>query len=378
MRTAVASLSPLLQIIGVEIPISSLQIALLGMLAPLSFALSGRLGPLLAGRFGVLEACLLLIGMIAGGHLMRALAPDFSLLAIGTALALLGMGVGNVLMPVLVKRFFPDRIALVSTLYITVVSVSATVPPFIAVPVAEVGGWRVSLGLWLALTLFALIPLIPLLRKERVVTAVQPEAAPTAVEIWRSPTALALALNFAVSSIAGYVCFAWLPVILIQHASVGSSEAGALLGLFSLMGLPAALAMPRLADRFKRHDLLVYASLFFFLTGYLGLALAPGISPALWVALIGLGPILFPLGLTLFALRTRSQASLLAISGFAQGFGYLAAAIVTVLVGVAYELTKDWRVPLIALAVGAVPILWSAIVLGKNRIIDEELAAARD
>lgn len=376
LRTAVASLSPLLELVGQELPISVLQVAILGMLAPLGFAASGRIGPLLARGIGILRASALLLVLIAIGHLIRALAFDFNFLVLGTALSLLGMGIGNVIMPVLVKRFFPDRIALVTTAYITVVSISATLPPFIAVPVAEASGWRLSLGLWLGLALVAIIPLLPLLKRERANGVELSEPTVGRVRIWRSPTALALAVNFAISSIAGYVCFAWLPIILRQHALVGYAEAGALLGLFSLMGLPAALAMPRLAERFKRHDLLVYLSLVFFLTGYLGLALAPTVATALWVALIGLGPLLFPLGLTLFALRTRSQQALLALSGFAQGTGYLAAAIATILMGVGFELSGDWRVPLIALAIGALPTLWTARVLGRGRLVDDELAEA--
>jgi len=42
-----------------------------------------------------------------------------------------GMAVGNVLLPPLVKRYFPDRVSLVTAVYATVMSVSTLLPPLL-------------------------------------------------------------------------------------------------------------------------------------------------------------------------------------------------------------------------------------------------------
>ena len=54
------------------------------------------------------------------GHLGRALAPSAGVLLAATVVTLLGVGVANVLLPPIVKRYFPDRIGTVSANDITV------------------------------------------------------------------------------------------------------------------------------------------------------------------------------------------------------------------------------------------------------------------
>ena len=46
---------------------------------------------------------------------------------------------GNVLLPPAVKKYFPDRIGLMTALYMTLMSVSATVPALIGSPIRTGG-----------------------------------------------------------------------------------------------------------------------------------------------------------------------------------------------------------------------------------------------
>src|SRR5690606_41677863 len=92
------------------------------------------------------------------GHLFRAVAPEQVTLVLGTVLALLGVGIGNVLLPPIVRKYFPDRVGLVTSLYATLMSVSTAVPALVAVPVADTAGWRVSLAMGLLVSLGAAVP----------------------------------------------------------------------------------------------------------------------------------------------------------------------------------------------------------------------------
>ena len=65
-----------------------------------------------------------------------------------TAVIFAAVGVGNVLLPPLVKKYFPDRIGLMTTIYSTTMAVASFGPPLVAVPIADAAGWRLSLGLW--------------------------------------------------------------------------------------------------------------------------------------------------------------------------------------------------------------------------------------
>jgi len=378
VRTAVSSLSPIVPFIRDEFELSTLAVSFLGMLPPLGFALSGLIAPMITRRLGLEVALLTLLATIVVGSLVRALSGDWSLLSVGTMVALVGMGMGNVLLPVVVRKYFPDRIGSMTALYLVIVSIGAFTPPLIAVPVAEAAGWRVSLGQWALVALIAAIPWLFALRANKVEEPVVTESLTIAlnlrhVKIWKSPTAMAMVVIWAVSALNGYAVFAWLPQILMDESGSTPAEAGILLALYAAMGIPAALSMPVLAVRYPNQAPLIYLSGSLFFAGYGGLIFLPGWWSWVWVLLAGLGPILFPLNLALFNLRTKSQETLLRISGFAQGFGYLAAALGPLVIGVLHELTGSWTSSLWFLFLTAIPAMLAGTVIAKQKSIDEEL-----
>ncbi|HZK59213.1 MAG TPA: MFS transporter, partial [Cryobacterium sp.] len=218
LRTAVAALSPIVSQVAVDIPLSALGIGVLGMLPPVCFAISGILTPAFTRRIGLENVLVVSLVAILAGHLARGLSSSLASLLIGSAVTLAGLGVGNVLLPPLVKKYFPDRVGLVTSLYVTVVSLSTFVPPLVAVPVADAAGWRTSLGMWSMLALAALVPWAAMLIRHRTATVPNPvieEAEPAVLgRIWRSPIAWAIAVAFSVSSISAYAMFAWLPQLL--------------------------------------------------------------------------------------------------------------------------------------------------------------------
>ena len=167
LRTAVAALSPIVDHITGEVPFDNLALAIVGSAPPIAFAVAGLLTPLLARRVGLERALLIAVGRMIVGHLGRALAPSSTLLVVATVVTLLGVGVGNVLLPPVVKRYFPDRVGLVTAIYATILSVSTAVPALVAVPIADAAGWRVSLGVWFVVAATAAIPWIPLALRAR-------------------------------------------------------------------------------------------------------------------------------------------------------------------------------------------------------------------
>lgn len=382
LRSAVSSLSPVIDFVRESYELSTLTVSVLGMLAPLCFALGGLIAPSLTRRIGLEAALIALLVTITLGHLVRALSLDSSFLSLGTLIALLGTGVGNVLLPVVVRKYFADRVATMTAVYLTVMSVSAFLPPLIAVPVAEFADWRYSLGQWALVALIAVVPWIFDLGRNRIEEPLVTQSLelPTnrkEIRIWKSPTAIAMVVIWAVSAMTGYSMFAWLPQILIDESGSTAFEAGILLSLFAAMGLPAALVMPLLASRYKNQAPLVYLSGVFFFVGYGGLIFAPGELSWIWVLFVGLGPILFPLNLALFNIRTKSQTTLLRLSGFAQGWGYLIAALGPLMIGLLHELTGSWQASIWFLFGSAIPALIAGTVIARGNSIDEELSRYR-
>jgi CP family cyanate transporter-like MFS transporter len=126
--------------------------------------------------------------------------------------------------------------------------------------------------------------------------------------------------------------------------------------------------------RLRHPGWIIQAGVGFFVVGYAGLLLAPAVAPWLWVALIGLGPILFPVCLVLINLRTQSQLASAALSGFVQGVGYTLGALGPLLVGVLHDVSGGWTVPILfLLGVGLVGI-FSGVSLSRPRFVEQDLA----
>ena len=380
LRTAVTVLSPIVAEISGDVPLGMVGLSLIGMLPPIAFAVSAVFGAALARRLGLERFLILAILAMVAGHLARALAGEYSMLFAGSVLVLLGMGVGNVLLPPLVKRYFPDRVGLVTALYVTVLTIGASTPAAVSAPVAVTAGWRVSLGMWAIVAFISLLPWLGLLlarRRERSAAGdaeldlTQPKA--LAGRIWHSPTAWVVAIVFAVTSLNAYSMFAWLPEILIQTAGESPVAAGAMLGFYSALGIPFALAAPALAARMKNIGVLIEIGAALLLLGNVGLLLAPAGAPWLWVSLIGCGQVIFPICLVLINVRSRTQLGSVALSGFAQAVSYTLAAAGPLLIGLMHEWSGGWAGAYILLIGSAVVAAIGGYLLRKPRFVEDDL-----
>ena len=380
MRTAVGALSPVVDHIGADIPLDRVVLALIGAAPPLIFGVSGLLAPLASRALGLEGALLAATLLAAVGHLLRAVAPDSVVLLLGTVVALLGAGCGNVLLPPIVKRYFPDRIGTMTAVYVTVMSVGATIPPAIAVPVADSVGWRISLGTWAIVAVIAALPWIyQAFRHGRHVENLDTQArgleaahAGIGRRVFRSPIAWAMGLLFAGPTMTVYAMFAWLPAMTTEISGVDAGQAGLLLSAFALCGLPAALLVPPLAQRLPTITPLLIVALALFVAGYAGFLLAPSAAPLLWTVFLGSGPLLFPLTLTLINLRTRTQVGAVALSGFVQGLGYVLGALGPLVVGLLHQATGSWTPPLLFLLGTMVLLIPAFVVLRRPRFLEDE------
>lgn len=385
LRTAVAAISPITRQIAVDIPLSSVALGVLGALPPVAFAASGLLAPLVARRLGLELSIGLAAAAMVLGNLVRGFAGSYSALLVGSIITLAGMGFGNILLPPAVKRYFPDRIGLVTTAYVTLLSFSTSVPAILAGPIADGSGWRVSLGVWSILAATALVPWVMLVVRSRRTIEVAAAAGDGEAEVETAETALfgrmlrsriawAIGLSFAVSSLNAYAAFAWYPELLTDIAGVDGTTAGALVAVYAIMGLPAGLVVPLLAVRMRNVGLLVEVGVVLFVAGYLGLLFAPTLSPLLWVVLTGLGPLIFPVCLVLINLRTRTHHTAIALSGLVQTIGYTVGALGPLVVGVLHDTTEGWTAPLLFLLGTTVVAAVSGAMLARPGFVEDDLA----
>lgn len=376
LRSAVASLSPLFDHIAVEFDVPAAVIGLIGTAPPVCYAIFGLLTPALERRFGLERLAVAAMVVVAAGLLVRGLAPNSGVLLAGTALIFAAVGTGNILLPPLVKRYFPDRIGLLTTVFSTTMAVATFVPPLIAVPVADATSWHFSLGLWAVFALAAMVPWIGLAARQRAAEKkdddLEQPAPGVLGRMWRLPLAWALMVGFAVSSTLAYTSFAWLPTILVDIAGVTPAVAGVLLSLFAFMGLPASLLVPLLVTRWNATRVLFGVAVATGLAGIAGLLLAPAAAPWLWIALLGLAPLLFPMILVLLSLRSRTHEGSVALSGFVQSVGYAIAALFPFGIGLIHEATGSWTIPLIVLGVVIVAAIPAGVVAARPHTVEDD------
>ncbi len=371
LRSAVTSFSPVVFFIREDLGLSALSESVIAATPPVMFAIGALLGTRPARKLG-LEMTSLIVGLlILAGHLLRGFAFSGEWLIVGSLVALAGMGIGNLILPSIIRRYFPNQIGLLTTVYITVISFGTFIPPLIAVPVAEAFGWRFSLAQWAILAALILIPAAALLgENKKVDLSVKPAKLP----LLKSPTAVAVMTIFLVSSITAYLSFGWLPTIAFEHAGVDIATSALVLTIFAFMGLPSGLIAPLLAEKLPGSQWLVVA-----LAGFSGLIGSAGFILApqwvlIFVVFLGLAQLTFPLSLALFNLRSRYPDTVLQVSSFAQFLGYSAASITTLSVGFIRDLTGGWEVVLIIVGVSNLLVISAAFALAKKNFIEDELA----
>lgn len=374
LRAAVTSLTPLLGRISGDLHFGHAVTGILGMLPTLMFGIAGLIGAGLGRRFGLEIATLAAVVITALGTGLRAVSADAWSLIVLSGVALFGMGLGNILIPPLVKRYFGNRIAAVSTIYILFVQLGTTVPAAVAVPLADAAGWRVSLAVWALIPLMAVLPWIGAVQQRRrhVAAGADNLSAPR-LPVWRSPLAWGLVLMFGMTSLMTYSLFTWMPEVL---TAAGSSESlgGLAVAVFSGVGFLATFVAPWLSIRFANPFGFVVLFAVCMLIGLAGLRWAPLHGTLAWALLAGIGVSSFPMSLTLINVRTRTSAGSASLSGFGQGVGYLLACTGPLLFGVLHDVTGDWDVPFLMLVAACLIMIAGAWVICRPRYLEDTLA----
>lgn len=377
MRAAISTLSPIADMIARDIHLTPVSLSALGALPPLAFGVFGILTPRLVRRVGIETATLCGVGAIVLGHIGRGLSPGLIGLFVTSAVVMAGIGVVNVLLPPLVKQYFPRAIPLTLALTSACTSVGTAIPALAVYPISEALGWRAGLIVWGLIATVALPPWIALASKQRRAPRDVSDGAQStprvAIRVTRSRIAWALLAAFVVSMTNLYAMFAWLPEVLGDVAEADPEAAGALLAVYASIGFIVSLALGVVAPRMKRNlAALIHVAVGAFIIAYIGLAFAPTTMTWLWVALAGLGPTHMHVCYMLVGMRTRTQEGAVALSSFMQGVGYGVGAVGPVLFGVLGVATDGWRVPLVVFAAGTLIASVAAVLLSGTRMLEDD------
>ncbi|MET8249822.1 MFS transporter [Micromonospora sp. NPDC005197] len=376
LRAVVTSLGALLDEVRDGLGLSGVTAGLVTTLPTIAFAGLGALTPWLVRRVAPARVLVVAMLALAVGQVLRVATDSALIFVLTSALALSGIAVANILLPMLVKQHFPHRTGLVTGAYTMTLTVGTTVAAASAVPIAHAfGSWRAGLGVWAAMAAVAVLPWVPLALRTRAgarrATLTAAVATPARVRPARTRLGWAMAVYFGAQSLSGYAIMGWLAQ-LFRDAGYHPESAGLLLAGVTALGVPIALLMPTLAGRLGSLRPLVLGLTTASALAYLGLALAPHGAALLWVAFLAIGQGAFPMILTAIGLRARTAEGTVALSGFAQSTGYVIAALGPLLVGILYEATGGWTAPIGFLLVALAVQTTAGMAIARPRYVEDE------
>ena len=347
LRPPVASMGPLLQEIQLSLAVNAELIGLLAASPVLCFGLGAFASPWLVSKVGVNRAMLLVLVILALGSALRMILGYPGLL-LGTIAAGLSIAIANVLLPTIVRIQFPNRVALVTGAYTTLLAISASLAAAAAVPSSLwLGGWNPALAIWIVPTVLAVLLWLPQIKGQEAHVA-QPAhaAAEEKAAVLRSPISWAIVGFFGIQSLGFYALLGWMPSALIS-IGVSPQAAGNYLGFASAIGIPSGLIISSVLGRFKSLAWWAAGTSAMTLLGSIifTLVLRSTDTSLLLLAciLIGLGmSATFPISLSLISTRASTQAQTTQLSAMAQGWGYLFAAAGTFMVGAVANLVANY------------------------------------
>ncbi|MCG2621349.1 MFS transporter [Arthrobacter sp. I2-34] len=392
LRPAVSVVSPLLGVMGPELGFDPVTIGVLAMLPPLVFAAAGLGTPTLIRRLGLESVLVTAVVLAVAGQLARAAVGSVWPFLLLSAVVMAGYGLGNVVLPPLVKKYFPDRLGLVTAGYVTLLAVGTAASPQLAVPLDRVAGWRASIAVWSLMSALVLVPwLMQLLRDRRAKQAeagrtgmpgdgmAAPAAARPVQQLnpWRSPMAWGLAIFLAGNSAQTYVYFAWLPPYLVSQG-MDESTAGSMLAYFAILGLPVSLLVPLIVPRMRNPIVAILVFTACWVGGHLGLYLSPVAGTMWWTTLAGLGQGTFATALLMVNLRSRTTHGASVLSGFSQGIGYAGAGIAPLLFGIVHQAAGGWGASFALLGACVLVMLAGAVMINRRRYIEDTAAPEPD
>ncbi len=334
---------------GLGVEVSSLGI--LTSLPLLMFALFSASASRLAQKIGLehlFTYCLLLLTV---GSVIRIF--NLPLLYLGTLIIGASIAIFNVLLPSMIQANQPQKISLLTTLYVTAMGVSTAIASYLSVPITQASSWK---GLILVLSFLCLVTLLVWLPNHRHNHYLEGQKEKQVKEnILKSKDVWAIIIFGGLQSLLFYTSMTWLPTMAVG-AGISNSDAALLASIFSLISIPFSMTVPslttRLSDGHRRIMLAIIS-----MAGMTGITmlLYPTNNFLYWLVvhlLIGTAcSALFPYLMVCFSLKTSSPEKTAQLSGLAQTGGYILAAFGPALFGYSFELFQSWIPAVLALLV---------------------------
>lgn len=365
LRPALTAVGPVLPRIGLDLQLGEAAQGLLGTLPLLAFAAASPLVHLASRRFGMERAVFVSLLVLAAGSALRPYTGQAGLW-IGTAVVGGAIAVGNVLVPVILKRDYAAHVSRATGIYTAFITSGAAIASILAVPIADAVDWRLSLAVWGGLAVLVAVIWLPrTLSPAPMPPAGAADEAPP-VSVWRQPMAWLVTGFMGLQSTSFYLFVNWLPTIEITTGGVSERSTGVHLFVFQVFGLIGGLSVPLLLKHPTNQRAGLMTASTPILVALLGLLLAPHLA-IVWAIVGGLGQGAgLVAALSLISLRGRGHHETTQLSGMAQAVGYTLAAAGPVVAGYLVQVTGGWSTTLVVFAVLAAMQVTLGFVAGRD------------
>ncbi|WP_240347510.1 MFS transporter [Curtobacterium sp. 24E2] len=389
-RGPIVATAPVIGDVRLDLGLTSTIAGLLTTIPVLCFALATPFASWVIAKADPERAVSLSLVIVLAGTVVRSM-PSSAALLIGTAVIGIGITIGNVVIPVVIRRdTSPERVGLVTGVYTSALNVGSMITSLATAPLAALWGWPIAIAVWAVFAVIAgfawtyavgaraawrrpvrsdddePLPItgpidqvldtgaIRTIRAGRAAAA----AAATAAEPVRPARRLitwGLTLAFGGQAFSYYALTAWIPTLLHDEIGFSKASSGASSSVFQILAVVGALGVPLLAAKWRPAAIIA-------LVGTLWLAMPLGLlfAPQLWLLWSVLGGAAQGGGITvIFIVIVRivsSDADARRMSAFVQGGGYLIGSAGPLVAGALHGATGDWTAPLLVVLVSVLTL----------------------
>jgi len=386
-RGPIVATAPVISDVRADLGLTATIAGLLTTIPVLCFALATPFASWVIAKADPERAVSLSLVIVLAGTVVRSL-PSSAALLIGTAVIGIGITIGNVVIPVVIRRdTSPERVGLVTGVYTSALNVGSMITSLGTAPLAALWGWPVAIAIWAVFALIAAAawtyavgaraawrrplpserdeplpvtgPIDQVLDTGAIRTARAAEAARVAaaepIRPARRLITWGLTLAFGGQAFSYYALTAWIPTLLHDEIGFSKASSGASSSVFQILAVVGALGVPLLATRWRPAAIIA-------LVGTLWLAMPLGLlfAPQLWLLWSVLGGAAQGGGITvIFIVIVRivsSDADARRMSAFVQGGGYLLGSAGPLVAGALHGATGNWTAPLLVVLVAVLTL----------------------
>ena len=339
LRTPITSVGAIIGPLKKLLEINNTVAGLITTIPLIAFAIFSPLVAKISNKIG-LENTIFLATIVASIGLLLRFYINTSVFFVTTFIIGVGITVGNVLLPGLTKKYFPENLGVMTGFYAVVMNISASIAAGISYPIlnTNIGGEKFSTGLavniWLIVSILNIVIYAIITKNNKSERIIEDKKTGVAGYL-KSLKMWSVMLSMGLQSALFYCSVSWFAEIMISKGFT-PSEAGLLLSISQFAQFPSTFLVPVLAEKIKNKLIIPIFIAIGYVASLIGMIYIQGNFALMTIyivlfALAGGGS--FSYVMYLFSAKSKNEEEAADVSGLAQAGGYWLAAIFPPLLG---------------------------------------------